>query len=207
VCLSLKLGNLLGRHRFSISVRTFEGQHLSSSYLREIILNIVFPFLVQVDMTDHPSTLTHPGSSTFLFLAAPLPSRRYSALNSSDQVYALNLVSACPTISPLGLCIGDHQPPVSKTHAVPALNWYAPLTRQARDLYNRSLTAVSDRPSQFLPGSSERHQWGPVKLCFSNAPVAQWIEHQTTDLGVTGSSPVGRTTESIGCCSPPRLAS
>ena len=24
------------------------------------------------------------------------------------------------------------------------------------------------------------------------APVAQWIEHQTTDLGVTGSSPVGR---------------
>ncbi len=26
-----------------------------------------------------------------------------------------------------------------------------------------------------------------------NAPVAQWIEHQTTDLGVTGSSPVGRT--------------
>jgi hypothetical protein len=27
------------------------------------------------------------------------------------------------------------------------------------------------------------------------APVAQWIEHQTTDLGVTGSSPVGRTTQ------------
>ena len=26
----------------------------------------------------------------------------------------------------------------------------------------------------------------------SHAPVAQWIEHQTTDLGATGSSPVGR---------------
>jgi len=33
------------------------------------------------------------------------------------------------------------------------LKLLAPLTRQARDLYNRSLTAVSDRPSQFLPGS------------------------------------------------------
>ena len=29
---------------------------------------------------------------------------------------------------------------------------------------------------------------------FSYAPVAQWIEHQTTDLGATGSSPVWRTT-------------
>ena len=28
----------------------------------------------------------------------------------------------------------------------------------------------------------------------SHAPVAQWIEHQTTDLGVTGSTPVGRAT-------------
>ena len=26
-----------------------------------------------------------------------------------------------------------------------------------------------------------------------SAPVAQWIEHQTTDLGVGGSSPSGRT--------------
>ena len=32
----------------------------------------------------------------------------------------------------------------------------------------------------------------------SEAPVAQWIEHQTTDLGVGGSSPSGRTNKSSG---------
>ena len=32
---------------------------------------------------------------------------------------------------------------------------------------------------------------------FFRAPVAQWIEHQTTDLGVTGSTPVGRTINSV----------
>ena len=33
----------------------------------------------------------------------------------------------------------------------------------------------------------------PTLSTVSNAPVAQWIEHLTTDQKVTGSSPVGRT--------------
>jgi hypothetical protein len=37
----------------------------------------------------------------------------------------------------------------------------------------------------------------------SEAPVAQWIEHQTTDLGVGGSSPSGRTINRQLMTSPP----
>ena len=36
----------------------------------------------------------------------------------------------------------------------------------------------------------------------SEAPVAQWIEHQTTDLGVGGSSPSGRTTQNLFIADP-----
>ena len=37
----------------------------------------------------------------------------------------------------------------------------------------------------------------PTLSAVSNAPVAQWIEHLTTDQKVTGSSPVGRTIQSL----------
>lgn len=38
----------------------------------------------------------------------------------------------------------------------------------------------------------------PIPLCV--APVAQWIEHLTTDQEVTGSTPVGRANQYTGSC-------
>ena len=49
--------------------------------------------------------------------------------------------------------------------------------------YNDATTHFA---SEVVPGRTARPRtW--------QAPVAQWIEHQTSNLGVAGSSPAGRT--------------
>ena len=47
-----------------------------------------------------------------------------------------------------------------------------------------------DALSSWCPVLNTEHS--ELSTVLEVAPVAQWIEHQTTDLGVTGSSPVGR---------------
>ncbi len=61
-----------------------------------------------------------------------------------------------------------------------------------------------DRYNERCVGSSAAIPTSAMTLF--RAPVAQWIEHQTTDLGVTGSTPVGRATfHSLSCHSLPTI--
>ena len=63
---------------------------------------------------------------------------------------------------------------------------------------NRKAMAVRVRKQARLSEPADGRVKSEIHQHSAYAPVAQWIEHQTTDLGVGGSSPSGRTTKSIG---------
>ncbi len=76
---------------------------------------------------------------------------------------------------PLVLLDGWELPNVSHSIEV------SQLTMEREDRYNESVEFI---PDPIFPAKL------PSKIF---APVAQWIEHLTTDQEVTGSTPVGRT--------------
>jgi hypothetical protein len=58
---------------------------------------------------------------------------------------------------------------------------------------NRKAMAVRVRENARLSAPADERVKSEVHQHSAYAPVAQWIEHQPTDLGVGGSSPSGRT--------------
>ena len=65
-----------------------------------------------------------------------------------------------------------------------------------KDGNRKAMAVVRVRENARLSAPADGRVKREVYQHSAYAPVAQWIEHQPTDLGVGGSSPSGRTTQS-----------